>query len=86
MRIARAILVAVVVAPFVGCTSYSVQSRTYLTDLNYAEPVPGEFLVVKKNLTATAWWDSDQSPYSQGSEAYMKEIGRRSGVSDRSEK
>jgi hypothetical protein len=54
-----------------SCTSYVVRSRSYLTDLSYAQPRPGGFTVVKRNLSATVNWDSDDPSTPRGSEAYM---------------
>ena len=54
-----------------SCTSYLVKTRTYLTDLNYAQPKPGAFKVITRNVTATVHWDSDDTETPRGSEAYM---------------
>jgi len=54
-----------------GCSSYLVQSKAYLTDLNYAQPKAGKFRYVKRNVSATTFWDSHKSPEERGSEGYM---------------
>ncbi len=54
-----------------SCTTYLVKSKSYLIDMNYAQPRPGGFRVVKRNLTATVSWDSDDNDVPRGSEAYM---------------
>lgn len=54
-----------------GCSSYLVRSKAYLTDLNYAQPKAGKFRYVKRNVSATTFWDSHKSPEGKGTEAYM---------------
>lgn len=54
-----------------SCTSYTVQSKSYITDFNHAQPRPGKFRYVKRNLMATAFWDSEKSPEEKGSAAYV---------------
>ncbi len=54
-----------------GCSSYLVKSKSYLTDLDYAQPKPGQFRYVKRNILATSFWDSHLSPEEAGSPAYM---------------
>jgi hypothetical protein len=57
-----------------SCASYQIASREYLTDLNYAEPRPGKFKVLQKNLKVTVDWDSDDARFPQGSDAYMQRM------------
>ena len=57
-----------------SCASYQIASREYLTDLNYAEPRPGKFKVIQKDLKVTVDWDSDDVRFPQGSDAYMQRM------------
>lgn len=74
-RIARALLL---MAPLLlgtqGCTSYMVKSKSYLADVNYAQPKPGKFRVIKRNITVTAFWDSEKSQAETGSPEYVAEM------------
>jgi predicted XRE-type DNA-binding protein len=74
-RMKNRVLVCLILLPLgaaaTGCTSYLVQSKAYMTDLNYAKPKPGKFRYVKRNLHATTFWDSHKSPEERGSPAYM---------------
>lgn len=58
----------------VGCTSYVVKSKSYLADVNYAQPKPGKFRVIKRNVTATTFWDSEESRAEKGSPQYVAEM------------
>lgn len=57
-----------------ACTSYVVKDKVYFLDLNDAQPAPGHFRVVKKDVTATAFWDSKESSEPAGSKGYMERM------------
>ena len=54
-----------------GCTRYVIRDKVVLTDLAYAKPLPGKFRYIKRNVSATAVWDSKESKEEKGSAAYM---------------
>lgn len=58
----------------VGCSSYLVKSKAYITDLNYAKPKAGKFRYLKRNIQVTTFWDSHKSLESKGSTAYMQRM------------
>jgi hypothetical protein len=57
-----------------ACTSYVVKDKITFVDMNYAEPAPGHFKVVKRGITATAFWDSKESKEKAGSARYMERM------------
>ena len=70
-RLIMTLLVLSLAVGAASCTSYTVQSKSYITDFNHAQPRPGRFRYVKRNLMATAFWDSEKSPEEKGSPAYV---------------
>jgi len=54
-----------------GCTRYVIKDKVVLSDLAYAKPLPGKFRYIKRNVSATAMWDSKESKEEKGSKGYM---------------
>lgn len=55
-----------------GCTSFHVVSRQYLYDLDYAQPEPGGFTYVSRDLNVTIVLDTDTEEI--GSEEFANKI------------
>jgi hypothetical protein len=57
-----------------ACSHYSIKDKMVFADMNYAKPAPGRFRYVKRNVSATAFWDSETSKARAGSKAYMLQM------------
>jgi hypothetical protein len=57
-----------------SCVPYQIASRDYLIDLNYAQPRPGKFRVLQKDVKVSVEWDSEDPRFPKGSEAYMQRM------------